>query len=228
LESTTSDSVTESEITVIVVRADNFGVGASEDRITEIVGASIEIVTEENSFEDATSVLIASIIGTDRRIVTDKIFGPIAVIGVWSVTFGRRNKDDTSVNGASEVIVAIGMVDTSWAKIWTVFRTIRDHTALKENLRSDIGTFRSSILRKFINNVFFPLSAVEAITFRPICKSIFTRFWTESNLIRWTFFGSDITVRLRTRSTSTNFSHRNNKGLSSGTISSVKRTVARA
>lgn len=48
LVSATSDRVANPQVAIIVVRTDNFRVGTSEDRVTVVVGASVQIVTKED------------------------------------------------------------------------------------------------------------------------------------------------------------------------------------
>jgi len=227
LESTTSDSITESDVAIIVTRADNIGVCASEDWITIVVGTSIKIITEENLVVNTTFVLITSIVGTNRRIITDNGFGPVTVISVRSIAFRRRNKNDTSVNSTSQIIVTIGGVDTSWTKIWAVFGS-KNLTALREDLAFRISTTRTTVLWKFINNVFSPLGKIVAITFRPVGETIFARFWAQSNLARRACFVSDITIWLRTGRTSTNSRDSHNISLRTRSPGSIVATITRA
>jgi hypothetical protein len=216
--------VANPQVAIIVVRTDNFRVGTSEDRVTVVVGASVQIVTKEDLWVDASSFLTASIVGTDGRIVTDQVFGPIAVVSVVGVGCCWRDKDNAFVDGTCESIVTVCEGDTSWAQIRTIGGVL-DFAGLVEDSRGGVLTRWATVLRGRVNNVFLPLGLVVAITFRPVGESVSARFRAQRDISVWARDNDDVTIRLSTGVTSTNLRDRNNKSLGSFTIGSIVGTV---
>lgn len=166
-ESTTSDRVAVSKITVIVVRADYLLIYTSSNVVAVVNGTVITIITEEDWGVDTSQNLVTDSISTDGGVITDGRFRPVAMIS------SRRSKEDAAVDGTGQTIVTIFRGDTDWSKVRAIFGRC---AALSFDLIGSVVTRCSTIGWFFDDSILAGLRAVEAVTFGPVGIFVDTRF----------------------------------------------------
>jgi len=171
---TTKDRITGAKTASVSGWASHGCVDTSPHWVASINGTVVAVFTEEDLIKDATNGRLASISGTDAAVVTDGWDVPVAVVG------SRRSILDTSIFGTSIAIITFGGIGTHWAVVRAVLSWV-GHTGLVQDLWARERATDTTVGRHFINDVFLPLTVVEAIANGKVGPSFSARSWAKGD-----------------------------------------------
>lgn len=153
---TSEDRITGAKTASVSGWASHSCVDTSLHWVASIKGTVVAVFAEEDLIKDATNGRLTGISGTDAAVVTDGWDVPVAVEG------SRRSILDTSIFGTSIAIITFGGIGTHWAVVRAVLRWV-GNTSLVDDLWTRERTTDTTVSGHFINDVFLPLTVVEAI-----------------------------------------------------------------